>query len=33
MKFQINDKIFKQKKYYIKKILLPANFTDDLKEP
>lgn len=31
MKFEINGKIFKQKKYLINKILLPADFTDDLK--
>jgi hypothetical protein len=30
MNFQINGKIFKQKKYFIKKILLPADFTNDL---
>ena len=33
MKFEINDKIFKQKKYEIEEILLPADFTDDLIEP
>lgn len=33
MKFEIDGKIFKQKKYFIENILLPADFINDLIEP